>query len=235
MATTVAAPEMKGPVKSVLWVHNAILRETRTFQEAVARIGSDASPDVSSLLEQFQFFRKVLEFHEESEDRDVFPLLEEHYRHATDTYEYDHRRQQALYGEIQDGLQALVKRGVAGPARDVSDLQQRAQQFGTAMELHVAKENELLFPLYDQTFSVEEQVAINTRIQQEHAPAPELMGQMVPWMFRLQTPDDRVAVAQFFLAMFPPEGRPGLVKMLSGGVTPDEWAEVTRRVPDLAA
>jgi hypothetical protein len=54
-------------------------------------------------------------------------------------------------------------------------------------------------------------------------------------MFRLQTPDDRVAVAQFFLRMFPPAGRPGLVKMLSGEVTTDEWAEVTRRVPELAA
>jgi hypothetical protein len=55
----------------------------------------------------------------------------------------------------------------------------------------------------------------------------------VPWMFRWQTPDDRVAMAQFFLGMFPPEGRPALGKMLSGGVTPDEWAAVTRQVPEL--
>ena len=234
MAAAVTAPEMKGPVKSVLWVHNAILRETRTFQEAVARIGSDGSTDVSSLLEQFKFFRKVLDFHEVSEDRDVFPLLEARYAHVTDTYEYDHRRQQALYTDIQNTLQLLAGRGLAGGARDIDALERQAEQFGTTMELHVAKENELLFPLYDQTFSVEEQVAINTKIQQEHPPAPELMAQIVPWMFRLQTPDDRVAVAQFFLAMFPPQGRPGLVKMLSGGVTPEEWAEVTRRVPDLA-
>ena len=102
------------------------------------------------------------------------------------------------------------------------------------MELHVAKENELLYPLYDQTFSVEEQVAINTRLQQEHPPEPELMAQVMPWMFRLQTPDDRVAVARFFVGVFPPEGRAGLVKMLSGGVTPDEWAAVAREVPELA-
>ena len=36
MATALAAPEMKGPVKGVLWVHNAILRETSTFGEAEA-------------------------------------------------------------------------------------------------------------------------------------------------------------------------------------------------------
>jgi hemerythrin-like domain-containing protein len=226
---------MKGPVKSVLWFHNAILRETSTFQEAVARIGGYGATDASSLLEQFKFFRKVLEFHEESEDRDVFPLLEARYAHVTETYEYDHRRQQALYGDIQNALQLLAERGLAGAARDIDALQRRAQQFSTAMELHVAKENALLFPLYDQSFSIEEQVAINTRIQQEHPPEPELMAQIVPWMFRLQTPDDRVALAQFFLATFPPPGRPALVKMLSGGVPPDEWAAVTRRVPDLAS
>jgi len=71
MATAVAAPEMKGPVKGVLWVHNAILRETSTFGEAVAKLGSEGAADASPVLEQFNFFRTVLEFHEESEDRDV--------------------------------------------------------------------------------------------------------------------------------------------------------------------
>jgi hemerythrin-like domain-containing protein len=226
---------MKGPVKAVLFVHNAILRDTSTFQEAVTRIGTEASTDVWPLLDQFRFLRKVLEFHEESEDREVFPLLEGRYSHVTDTYVYDHRRQQALYGEIQAGLEALAGRGSAGRASDVADLQRLAQHFGLAMGLHVAKENELLYPLYDQTYSVEEQVAINMRLQQEHPPAPELIAQLVPWMFRLQAPDDRVGLARFYLGVFPPEGRPALVKMLSGGVTPDEWADVTRRVPDLAA
>jgi hemerythrin-like domain-containing protein len=225
---------MKGPVKAVLWIHNAILKESGRFQEAAARLERDGPADAAALLEQFKFFRKVLEFHEESEDRDVFPLLEERYAYVTDTYEYDHRRQQALYGDIENGLQGLSDRGPGSPAQEIRELQRRAEEFGTLMELHVAKENELLYPLYDQTFSIDEQVAINVRLQQEHPPEPALMGQVVPWMFRLQTPEDRVGVAQFFLGVFPPEGRPGLVKMLSGGVTADEWAAVTRAVPELA-
>ena len=233
MAIAVAKPDLRGPVKGVLWAHHAILSETNTFAEAVERLGSQESTDAASLLEQFKFFRKVLEFHEEGEDRDVFPLLEARYVHLTETYEYDHRRQQALYRDLQDALQELTQGGLAGRAREIQVLQRRTQQFATVMELHVAKENELLFPLYDQTFSVEEQVAINARIQRENPPPPEAMGQMVPWMFRWQTPDDRVEMAQFFLGMFPPEGRPALAKMLSGGVTPNEWAAVTRQVPEL--
>jgi hemerythrin-like domain-containing protein len=233
-ATATAATEMKGPVKAVLWIHNAILEETSAFQEAVERLATDDSADASGLLPQFKFFRKVLEVHEESEDRDVFPLLEERYVHVTDTYGYDHRRQQALYQEIERAIQRVSDRGLERRDQEIVHLRRRAEEFGTLMELHVAKENELLYPLYDQTFSVEEQVAINGKIQQEHPPESELMGQMVPWMFRRQTPEDRIAVAQFFMGVFPPEGRPGLVKMLSGGVTPDEWAAVTRAVPELA-
>jgi hemerythrin-like domain-containing protein len=226
---------MKGPIKGVLWIHNAILKETNAFQDAVERLAHGDSTDASPLLQQFTFFRRVLEFHEQSEDRDVFPLLEERYVHVADTYEYDHRRQQALYETIEHALQELSGRDLRGRARELGQLQERAEELGTLTELHVAKENELLYPLYDQTFSVEEQEAINARVQQEYPPEPELMGQILPWMFRLQTPDDRVEMAQFFSGMFPPQGRPALVHMLSGGVTPTEWAAVTRAVPDLAA
>jgi hypothetical protein len=225
---------MKGPVKAILWIHNAILNETSAFQEGVDNLASDHdSADASALLQQFKFFRGVLEDHEESEDRDFLPLLEARHAHVTDTYGYDHRRQQVLYREIKRALQGISDRGLGGHAPEIGDLQRRTEELGTLMELHVAKENELSYPLYDQTFSIEEQVATNARIQQEHPPRPELMGQMVSWMFRRQTPEDRIAVAQFYLGMFPPEGRPMLVKMLSGGVTPGEWAAVTREVPEL--
>src|SRR5262249_31288899 len=156
MTTATAAPAMKGPVKSVLWFHNAILKETSAFQEGVEGLASDHDhADASALLRQFKFFRKVLEVHEEGEDRDVFPLLDERYVHVTDTYGYDHRRQQALYQEIERALQGLSDRGLGGRAHEIGHLQRRAEAFGVLMEIHVAKENELLFPLYDRTFSVE--------------------------------------------------------------------------------
>src|SRR5688572_25755058 len=75
MATAVAKPERKGPVKGGLWIDNAILSERNTFAEAVDRLGSQEPGDAAPLLEQFRFFRKVLEFHEGAEDRDVFRLL----------------------------------------------------------------------------------------------------------------------------------------------------------------
>jgi hemerythrin-like domain-containing protein len=234
MAVAVAKTEMKGPVKGVVLIHNAILREADMFVERVDKLGSQEPVDTKPLLDQFSFLRKVLEFHEEGEDRDFFPLLEARYPHVTETYGFDHRRQQALYGDIQAALESLAARGAAGHAPEIKDLQHEARRFAASMELHVSKENELIFPLFDQTFSVEEQVAINVKVQQEYPPPPDLMSQVMPWMFRLQTPDDRVGMARFFLGMFPPEGRPMLAKMLSGGVTGDEWAAVTRQVPELA-
>jgi hemerythrin-like domain-containing protein len=228
-----SAPVLKGPVRSVLWIHNAILKESRTFEEAVANLTLDEAPEVGPIFGQFKFFRRVLEFHEGGEDRDIFPVLEARYGHVADTYEFDHRRQKALYAEIETALQTLDQHGLVGHAQVVEDLQRQAVAFSTSVGLHVAKENELLYPLYDQTFSVEEQNEMNRKLMQENPPPPDLMAQVLPWMFRLQTPEDREGLARFFLAMFPPQGKPGLVQMLSSGVSPDEWADVTRRVPDL--
>lgn len=226
-------PEMKGPVKSVLWIHNAILRQTKMFEDSVAGLSGPSPADPAGLFEEFKFFRKVLEFHEGSEDRDFFPVLDEKFGHVTETYDFDHRRQQAPYADIEAALQALAGAPTESRRGLIEPLQRQAVAFGTAMELHVAKENELLYPLYDSLFSPEEQMAMNQKAMQEHAPEPELMAQVLPWMFRLQTPDEREGLARFFLGMFPPAGRPGLVQMLSSGISAAEWSDLTRRVPEL--
>jgi hypothetical protein len=177
----------------------------------------------------------VLEFHEGSEDRDVFPLLEGRYGHVAETYEYDRRRHEALYAQIESSLNALGTGGKDEHSRLVDQVRRHSVAFATAMELHVAKENELLYPLYDELFSDEEQNAANARTMQENPPPADLMAQIVPWMFRLQSAEDRVDLARFYLTMFPMERRAGLVQMLSGSVTPHEWSDLIRRVPELAS
>lgn len=226
--------EMKGPIRGVLWIHNAILAETQTFQDAVRSLQS-TQPIDPGLPEQFKFFRRVLEFHETSEDEQVFPILDEKYPHVSATYDFDHQRQQTSYAEVQATLEALTTAADGARPAMLDRLVSQATAFAATMELHVAKENELLYPLYDRTFSVEEQEALQTKGMQEHPPPPDLMPLVGPWMFRLQPrDDDRADLARFFLSMFPPQQRTGLIQMLSGAVSPSEWSEVVRRVPELA-
>ena len=100
------------------------------------------------------------------------------------------------------------------------------------MDLHVTKENELLYPLYDNIFSVEEQNAHEEQIM-AHMP-PETMGMMAVWMFKNLGTNDREGFLRFGMKMLPPPALGPMMQMMADVVTPREWQEMTRRIPELA-
>ena len=65
-----------------------------------------------------------------------------------------------------------------------------------------------------------------------HIP-PDLMMQLVPWMFKAQNVDDREGFLREGMEMFPPEQFKGMAQMLSQSVPAAEWQEMVRRIPEL--
>src|SRR6266545_2764159 len=91
----------------LLYIHNAILAESQTFVQSASKVSESNLEPAGALLDQFKFFRRILEFHEGGEDRDTFPVMEARLGHVAKTYEFDHRRQHALYAQLQTTLEGL--------------------------------------------------------------------------------------------------------------------------------
>ena len=67
----------------------------------------------------------------------------------------------------------------------------------------------------------------------EEMGSPELLMQAVPWMFKAQTVDDREGMLRSWMVMMPPDQLPGILQIMSTGVSPQEWQEMERRIPEL--
>ncbi len=65
-------------------------------------------------------------------------------------------------------------------------------------------------------------------------PPPDMAPQILSWIFLGQSVKDREGFLRMGMKMFPQERFDSLVQLLSGEVSPDEWQEVTRRIPELS-
>ena len=81
---------MAGPMHSILYIHNAILKEFRDLEETTKALNYDRQGDAGALLDRFKWFRNVLAVHEDSEEKSMFPHLEKRFRYSSTAYEFDH-------------------------------------------------------------------------------------------------------------------------------------------------
>lgn len=63
---------------------------------------------------------------------------------------------------------------------------------------------------------------------------PQLMPQMVNWLYHLVNQDDRVTMTAVWKALMPEEVFAGVKQLIQGAVTTDDWSELTKRVPGLS-
>ena len=223
---------MPTPMQGIFYIHNAILVETARLEEAAEELNWEDGTQAGALAEKFGFLHEVLRLHEDGEDDYIFPELEGRFSHVVAAYSFDHKHHTKMYQGIQETLSTL-KSGVGkGDGPNLTrELGRRALAYDALMSSHVGKENELLVPLFDEHFSVDEQNAMLGKMMSHIT--PDLSQKMLPWMFMAQSPDDKVGMMQEFKGMFPPEMFKGMTMMLSQAVPAQEWQETVRRMPEL--
>ena len=100
------------------------------------------------------------------------------------------------------------------------------------MDEHIDKENQILVVAFDEHFSVDEQAAMVAEIM-GHLP-PELMQQILPWMFSSQPgADDREGFLKEVMDMAPPDMLSAMVGLLASTADQQHWAEMVKRIPKL--
>lgn len=223
---------MPGPITKVMYFpHKAFLKEASDIEDLAREVHVEDHAQVATLLERVKAFRDVLKHHESAEERFYFPPLETKFRHAVPTYVFDHNHHATTFEGIIESLTALASARFHGERVEVARrLHRQAIAMNVTTALHISKEDELLFPAFNDHFSDEEQAAI---VAHQITNTEATVGGTT-LVFRALTSEDREALLRGLLQGVPPEGLGHMLKLFSDAVSPQEWSEVVRRIPELA-
>jgi len=212
---------MAGPIDAVRAIHNAF-RQDITLIDAAALDAARGKPGLESTVERFRFFNEVLEWHAHGEEMAIFPALEEVAPSVAEAYEKDHRGLDAAF----DALSKTVS------ARDPLETARATAAFRFHLDLHLAKEDTHLYRIIKERVSVPDQGKA-VGIMAGGVPA-DRHPEFVAWLYPLMGDDDRENMTRIWQMAMPPEAFAGSIQLVHQAIG-DGWAEMTRRIPDLAA
>ena len=212
---------MAGPVDAIRAIHNAFRKDMEGI-DAAALGTARGEPDQEAALERFRFFNEILVVHARGEEIAVFPALEEVAPLVAEAYEKDHRGLDAAF----DALDAAV---VAGDALATA---RAAAAFKFHLDIHLYKEDTHLYRIFGERVPLPDQgKAVGTMAA---AIPPERQPDFIMWMYPLLGADDRENMTRIQQMVLPPEAFAGVKQLIQRAIG-DDWAELTRRMPELTA
>jgi len=211
---------MAGPIDGVLAIHNAFRADMAAI-DAAADAAARGAPGLDATVERFRFFNEILSYHAEGEEEGVFPILDEVAPLVAEAYAMDHRR-------LDDAFETLSN---AVSAHDALQTARATAAFKFHLDTHLAKEDAHLFRIVRERVSVPDQVkAVGTMSSQ-------MPGSRVPeftaWIYPLLDDDDRENFTRALQMLMPWEVFAPSIPLIQQA-TGDGFAELTRRIPELA-
>jgi hemerythrin-like domain-containing protein len=210
---------MVTPLDVIPSFHQALRNGMKSIDDA-AYGAAAGDGNFESAVEQLRFFNEVLKWHADGEDELVFPAIEKVVPLGAKTYVHDHHKFDAMtagLAKITAASDALVA------ARETAALT-------AVLRIHLDKEDQLLYPLLRERTSLEEQTAIVDGMA-AHVP-PDRTPDFINWFFPLLGHDDRAVWTRVVMGLMPKQVFAGVKALIRGAIT-DDWAELTRRIPEL--
>ena len=212
---------MTGPIDAVVAIHNAFRRDMADI-DAAALAAADGKPGMEATVERFRFFNEVLDWHAHGEELAMFPALEEVAPLVAEAYEKDHRGLDAAFERLSNAVRA----------RDALESARATVAFKFHLDIHLAKEDTHLYRIIKERVSVPDQ-AKAVGVMAGAVPR-DRFPELVAWMYPLMGPDDRENMTRIWQMAMPPEAFAGAVRLVHQAIGED-FAELSRRIPDLAA
>jgi hypothetical protein len=212
---------MPGPIDAVVAIHNAFRRDMADI-DAAALGAAGGKPGMEATVERFRFMNEVLEWHAHGEELAMFPALEEVAPLVAEAYAKDHRGLDAAFDALSNAVSA----------RDPLESARATAAFKFHLDIHLYKEDTHLYRIIRERVSVADQAkAVGVMaggVPQDRFP------EFVAWMYPLLGHDDRENMTRIWQQAMPPEAFPGAVELVRQAIG-DDFTELTRRIPDLAA
>jgi hemerythrin-like domain-containing protein len=209
-----------GPIDGVLAIHNAFRADMAAI-DAAALAAARGERGLEATVERFRFFNEILTYHAHGEEEAVFPILDEVAPLVAEAYAMDHRRLDVAFDTLTNAVSA----------RDALQTARATAAFKFHLDSHLAKEDAHLFRIIRERVSVPDQVkAVGTM-------AMTMPGNRVPeftaWIYPLLGDDDRENFTRATQMLMPWEAFAPSIPLIHQA-TGDGFAELTRRIPELA-
>ena len=212
---------MTGPIDAVRAIHNAF-RQDIALIDAAALDAARGKPGLADTVERFRFFNEVLEWHAHGEELAMFPALEAVAPSVAEAYERDHRALDAAFDALNNAVSV----------RDPLETARATKAFRYFLDIHLDKEDAHLYRLIGERVSVPDQ---GQAVGLMASTVPEdRFPELVAWMFPLMGHDDRENMTRIWQKVMPAEAFAGATQLVASSIG-DEWSELTRRMPELAA
>jgi len=212
---------MTGPIDAVRAIHNAF-RQDIALIDAAALDAARGKPGLGETVERFRFFNEVLEWHAHGEEVAMFPALEAVAPSVVEAYEKDHRALDAAFDALNNAVSA----------RDPLETARATKAFKYFLDVHLDKEDAHLYRLIAERVSIPDQGhavgVMASTVPQDRFP------ELVAWMFPLMGHDDRENMTRVWQQAMPPEAFAGATQLVAAAIG-DDWSELSRRIPELAA
>ncbi len=176
--------------------------------------------NLAPAVERLRFFSEILKWHADGEDELVFPAMDKVAPLVAQGYLHDHHE----FDTMTEGLAKITA------ASDALVAARETAALTAVLRIHLDKEDEYLYPILKGRTSLEEQSAIVGGMA-AHVP-PERNPEFIRWLFTLLGHDDREMWTRVVMGLMPEQVFAGVKTLIRGTIT-DDWAELTRRIPEL--
>jgi hypothetical protein len=211
---------MAGPIDAVVAIHNAF-RQDMSLIDAAALDSARGKPGLEATVDRFRFMNEVLEWHAHGEELAIFPALEAVAPSVAEAYEKDHRALDAAFERLSNAVST----------RDALETARATAAFKYYLDVHLMKEDTHLYRLIRERVAVPDQGQavglMASTVPQDRFP------ELVAWMFPLLGNDDRENMTRIWQMVMPADAFAGATALVEQAIG-DEWAELARRIPELA-
>jgi hemerythrin-like domain-containing protein len=212
---------MAGPIDAVMAIHNAFRRDMADIDAAALGVAR-GKPELKATVARYRFFNEVLVWHAHGEELAIFPALDEVAPSVSEAYLMDHHGLDAAFEALDT---AAAGGDDLGTARATA-------AFKFHLDIHLAKEDAHLYRLIRERVPAPDQgkaVGVMAgQVPQDRQP------ELIAWMFPLIGDDDRENMLRIQQMVLPADVFAGVTQLVRRAIG-DDWAELTRRIPELTA
>ena len=211
---------MHSPIDGVRAIHNAFRADIAAI-DAAAAAAARGEPGLETTVERFQFFNEILTYHAHGEEEAVFPMVEEVAPLVAEAYAIDHQRLDVAFVTLSNAISA----------HDALQTARATAAFKFHLDTHLAKEDAHLFRI------MRERVSVPDQVKAVGVMGSQLPGSRVPefnaWIYPLLGDADRENFTRALMMIMPWDVFAPSIPLIRQA-TGDGFAELTRRMPELA-